>query len=171
MEIVAPCVVSLTWKLSDGQNRPIDELVEPVEFFFGGDDLLAKVEEVLAGHRAGDSLQLHLEPEHAFGEYRAELVCFEDRQLFPEPLEAGMAFEGLPEGHATPGMPADAIYVVTEIYPGHVVLDGNHPLAGMALRLDIRVREVREASDEEIEARTVGNAPLALPARGGSALH
>jgi FKBP-type peptidyl-prolyl cis-trans isomerase SlyD len=60
---------------------------------------------------------------------------------------------------------------VTEIYPGHVVLDGNHPLAGMALRLDIRVREVREASDEEIEARTVGNAPLALPARGGSALH
>jgi FKBP-type peptidyl-prolyl cis-trans isomerase SlyD len=73
-----------------------------------------------------------------------------------------MGFEGLPKGHATPDMPADAIYLVTEIYPGHVVLDGNHPLAGMALRLDIQVRGVREASDEEIEARTVGGTPLTV---------
>jgi len=92
MIISDPCVVSLTWTLSDGQNRPIDELAEPVEFYFGGDDLLAKVEEALAGHAIGDALQLHLEPEHAFGDYRAELVCFEDRKLFPEKLETGMAF-------------------------------------------------------------------------------
>jgi FKBP-type peptidyl-prolyl cis-trans isomerase SlyD len=59
-------------------------------------------------------------------------------------------------------MPADAIYLVTEIYPDHVVLDGNHPLAGMALRLDIQVRGVREASDEEVEARTVGGTPLTV---------
>jgi FKBP-type peptidyl-prolyl cis-trans isomerase SlyD len=58
-----------------------------------------------------------------------------DRKLFPEQLETGMAFEGLPEGAVTPDMPDDTIYVVTEIYPSHVVLDGNHPLAGMALRL------------------------------------
>ncbi len=175
MLIADPCVVSLTWKLTDGQNRPIDELTQPVEFFFGGDDLLAKVEEALAGHAAGDELQLHLEPEHAFGEYDAELVCFEDRKLFPENLETGMAFEGLPPGHATPDMPADAIYIVTEIYPSHVVLDANHPLAGMALRLAIKVLEVREASHEEIEARTVGGAPVTVlgsaPASGGGTLH
>jgi FKBP-type peptidyl-prolyl cis-trans isomerase 2 len=75
---------------------------EPVEFFYGGDDLLAKVEEALAGHEAGDELHLHLEPEHAFGDYRPELVCFEDRALFPEQLEPGMAFEGLPEGGPRP---------------------------------------------------------------------
>ena len=46
-----------------------------------------------------------------------------------------MQFEGLPEGAVTPDMPADAIYTVTEVYPAHVVLDGNHPLAGIALRL------------------------------------
>lgn len=160
MLISPPCVVSLTWKLNDGQNRPIDELNEPVEFFYGGDDLLAKVEEALAGHAMGDELQLQLEPEHAFGEYRAELVCFEDRKLFPEQLETGMAFEGLPPGHATPDMPADVVYIVTEIYPSHVVLDGNHPLAGMALRMHIQVRDVREASVEEVDARTVGAAPL-----------
>ena len=162
MQISAPCVVSLTWKLNDAQNRAIDELTEPVDFFYGGDDLLAKVEEILAGYEAGADVQLQLEPEHAFGEYKAKLVCFEDRELFPEQLEVGMGFEGLPEGHATPDMPADAIYLVTEIYPGHVVLDGNHPLAGMALRLDIQVRGVREASDEEIEARTVGGTPLTV---------
>lgn len=162
MLITEPCVVTLTWVLSDAQNRPIDELKEPVEFFFGGDDLLEKVEEALAGHAPGEELQLQLEPEHAFGDYKPELVCFEDRKLFPDPVEPGMAFEGLPAGAATPGMPADALYVVTEVYPSHVVLDGNHPLAGLALRLKIKVRDVREATDEEIDARSVGNSAVSV---------
>jgi len=167
MLISDPCVVSLTWILTDAQNRPIDELTQPVEFFFGGDDLLAKVEEALDGHATGDELQLQLEPEHAFGDYKPELVCFEDRKLFPEQLETGMAFEGLPEGAATPDMPADTIYIVTEIYPSHVVLDGNHPLAGLALRLAIKVKDVREATDEEIEARSVGSgSPLSVLGSG-----
>ncbi|MBX3636332.1 MAG: peptidylprolyl isomerase [Rubrivivax sp.] len=166
MHIAAPCVVSLTWVLTDGQDRPIDELAQPVEFFYGGDDLLAKVEEALAGHEAGDELHLHLEPENAFGDYRPELVCFEDRALFPEQLETGMAFEGLPPGAKTPDMPADAIYLVTEIYPSHVVLDANHPLAGMALRLKMKVRAVREARSEELEARTVGSSPVTVLGSG-----
>ena len=156
MIITSPCVVSLTWQLADAQNNPIDALAQPVEFFYGGDDLLAKVEEALAGHAEGAELHLHLEPEHAFGDYVPELVCFEARSLFPEQLEPGMAFEGLPAGAVTTGMPADAVYVVTEVYPSHVVLDGNHPLAGMALRLQVQVRAVREARDEAIEARSVG---------------
>ncbi len=171
MHIESPCVVSLTWKLSNAQNQPIDELATPVEFMVGGDDLLEKVEEALAGHEAGDELDLHLEPEHAFGDYRPELVCFEDRTLFPEQLEPGMAFEGLPEGAKTPDMPGDAIYVVTEVYPSHVVLDANHPLAGIALRLHMKVVDVREASDEEIEARTVGKSVASLFDTTGRSLH
>ncbi len=169
MEISAPCVVSLTWKLSDGQNRPIDELSDPVEFFYGGNDLLAKVEEALAGYSAGDRLQVHLEPEQAFGDYDAALVCFEDRKLFPDVLEPGMTFEGLPAGAVTPDMPAGTIYVVTEVYPSHVVLDGNHPLAGMSLRLDLQVRAVRAATADEAEERSVGEATPML--RAPSALH
>ncbi len=166
MLISDPCVVSLTWKLADAQNRPIDELTQPVEFYFGGDDLLAKVEQALDGHVPGDELQLQLEPEHAFGDYKPELVCFEDRKLFPDNVEVGMAFEGLPEGAATPEMPADAIYIVTEVYPSHVVLDGNHPLAGMALRLAIQVRDVREATEEEIEAGSVGSEAVTVLGSG-----
>jgi FKBP-type peptidyl-prolyl cis-trans isomerase SlyD len=84
MEIHKPCVVSLTWQLSDAQGQPIDELTEPVEFFYGGDDLLPKVEEALEGQETGFEAHLHLEPEHAFGDYDSDLVCFEDRKLFPE---------------------------------------------------------------------------------------
>ena len=102
------------------------------------------------------------------------MVCFEDRKLFPELLETGMAFEGLPAGHITPGMPADVIYVVTEIYASHVVLDANHPLAGMSLRLLMKVQDVREPSEAELEARSVGNAAISVlgnsPAAPG-ALH
>jgi len=160
MLIAKPCVVTLTWQLSDAQSQAIDELADPVEFFFGGNDLLPKVEEALAGQAVGFEAHLHLEPEHAFGEYDSALVCFEDRALFPDELSPGMQFEGLPAGSATPDMPADTLYTVTEVYPGHVVLDGNHPLAGMALRLHLTVRDVREATASEIEAGSVGGSVL-----------
>jgi len=171
MLIQKPCVVALTWHLSDAQGQPIDELADPVEFFFGGSDLLPKVEEALTDQAIGFDIHLHLEPEHAFGEYDSDLVCFEDRALFPAEVEPGMQFEGLPEGSVTPDMPPDAIYTVTEVYPSHVVLDANHPLAGMALRLHVTVRDVREASEAEIEAGSVGDSVLdvldALPAARG----
>ena len=156
MLITSPCVVSLTWKLQDAQGAAIDELAEPVEFLVGGEDLLPKVEEALIGQAAGYETTLHLEPEHAFGDYDAGLVFFEDRALFPAELEAGLQFDGLPEGAVTQDMPAQAIYTVTEVYPHHVVLDGNHPLAGIALRLALQVREVRAATEAEIEAGSVG---------------
>src|SRR6185369_4385106 len=162
MLISSPCVVSLTWRLEDAQGQLIDELEAPVEFFFGGDDLLAKVEEALNGQETGFETKLHLEPEHAFGEYDPDLVFFEERAIFPEQVEPGMQFDGLPEGSKTQGMPEDAVYTVTEVYPTHVVLDGNHPLAGIALRLDLTVRDVREATDEEVEAGSVSTPVISL---------
>ena len=59
-------------------------------------------------------------------------------------------------------MPTDTLYTVTEVYSSHVVLDGNHPLAGMALRLHVTVRDVREATAAEIEAGSVGGSVLDL---------
>ncbi|WP_088279455.1 peptidylprolyl isomerase [Ideonella sp. A 288] len=173
MLITAPCVVSLTWTMADGQGAPIDELIDPIEFYFGGDDLLPKLEEALLGHAAGFETHLHLEPEVAFGEYLPELVCFEDRAVFPEGIEEGMQFDGLPEGAQTVGMPPDAIYTITEIYPSHVVLDGNHPLAGMALQLQVKVVAVRAATEDELEARSVADGELSVlsPALPSQHLH
>jgi FKBP-type peptidyl-prolyl cis-trans isomerase SlyD len=162
MDITLPCVVTLTWTLSDAQGQLIDELTDPIEFFLGGDDLLPKVEEALTGQSVGFETQLHLEPENAFGDYDSALMCFEARSIFPDGVEVGMQFEGLPPGAVTPDMPPELVYTVTEVYPEHVVLDANHPLAGIALRIEMKVVDVREASQAEIDAGSVGDSPLAV---------
>jgi len=173
MLITVPCVVSLTWRLQDAQGNAIDELDDPVEFFVGGDDLLARVEEALIDQTTGFEASLHLEPEHAFGDYKSELVFFEDRSVFPDDIEIGMQFDGVPPGVTTEGLPTDATYTVTEVYPNHVVFDGNHPLAGIALRLDLVVRDVRVATETEIEASTVDQPVFTVmnTAPSGTQLH
>lgn len=173
MLITSPCVVTLTWRLQDTLGNLIDELSKPVDFYFGGDDLLIKVEEALQGQAVGFEIDLQLEPEHAFGDYDPALVFFEARSVFPEQIEPGMQFDGVPPGAVTTGLPAEAVYNVTEVYPEHVVLDGNHPLAGIALRLHMVVRDVRAASADEIEARSVGAPVFTVmnTARPGSTLH
>ncbi|MES2945900.1 MAG: FKBP-type peptidyl-prolyl cis-trans isomerase [Pseudomonadota bacterium] len=157
MKITPQCVVALTWTLKDTLGEVLDELDEPVEFLLGGKDLLAKIEEELQGHEAGDKLELHLEPEHAFGDYDENLVFLESRKLFPTELEEGMTFDGaaMPAG-SSPEIPQIYIYTVTEIYPEHVVLDGNHPLSGIAIRLTLKVESVREATESEVGQGSLG---------------
>lgn len=176
MQVTRPCVVSLRWRLEDAQGQLIDELTEPMEFLVGGEDLFAKVEEALDGQAAGFETALALQPEEAFGEYDSGLVCFEARSLFPDGVEPGLQIEGLPEGAATEGMPADTVYTVTEVYPEHVVLDGNHPLAGIAIRISLKVESVREATEEEIGRGSSGNGffrlqPVHASQPGNESLH
>lgn len=157
MEITEQCVVALTWTLKDTLGEELDVLDEPVEFLVGGNDLLARIEEALQGHGVGVTLSLHLEPEDAFGDFQDQLLFLEPRALFPAELEEGMTFEGsaLPEG-CNPDAPRDVLYTVSEIYPEHVVLDGNHPLAGIAIRLHLKVCGVRQATEEEVGRGTTG---------------
>lgn len=155
MKITPQCVVSLTWTLKDTLGEILDELDEPVEFLLGGDDLLAKIEAQLQGLEAGAELELQLEPEDAFGDFDDRKLFLEPRAAFPAELEEGMIFEGLPPG-CNPDAPRDQVYFVSEIYPEHVVLDANHPLAGIALRLQLTVHAVREAYVEEIGQGTLG---------------
>jgi FKBP-type peptidyl-prolyl cis-trans isomerase SlyD len=155
MLVTPQCVVALTWTLKDTLGDVLDELAEPVDFLVGGDDLLAKIEEALQGHAAGDRLDLHLEPEEAFGDYDENLVFLEDRKLFPQELAEGMTFEELPPS-AKADAPQGTLYTVTDVYPDHVVIDGNHPLAGIAIRLSLKIAQVREATEEEIAAGSAG---------------
>ena len=175
MEITPQCVVALTWTLKDTLGDELDVLDEPVEFLVGGGDLLKRIEEALQGHTVGDKLQLHLEPEDAFGDYVDTLIFLEKRELFPQELVEGMTFEGsaLPKG-CNPEAPKDALYTVTDIYPEHVVLDGNHPLAGIALRIELKVEHVREATEEEIGRGSAGTGFFRIappPAPGNHTLH
>jgi FKBP-type peptidyl-prolyl cis-trans isomerase SlyD len=150
MKIVKNTVVSLAYKLSDAQGNLIEESDEPMVYLHGGyDGTFPKIEEALDGQESGFVTQVQLEPTDAFGEYDPELVKIETRGRFPEPLEVGMQFEGTPE-EGDDDLDA-LIYTVTDVAEDKVVLDGNHPLAGMALRFDLTVTEVRGATPEEIE--------------------
>jgi FKBP-type peptidyl-prolyl cis-trans isomerase SlyD len=177
MDITSQCVVELTWTLKDTLGEVLDELDEPVTFYVGGHDLLPKIEEALQGHTVGAKVDLHLEPEDAFGDFDENLLFLEPRALFPKDIEEGLTIEGaaLPSG-CNPDAPRNVLYTITEIYPEHVVLDGNHPLSGIALRLSLKVNHVRLATPEEQEAGTCGTGFFKIeiggePGAPGSLLH
>lgn len=148
MNIVKNTVVTLSYRLSTLEGNVLEESGgnEPLVYLHGGyNGILPKLEAALEGKLAGDEVDVVLEPEDAFGEYDAELVRLEPAHLFPDDVKVGMQFEGASEdGHHF------TIYTVTDVADGKVVVDGNHPLAGLSLRVQCRVEEVRLASDEEI---------------------
>jgi FKBP-type peptidyl-prolyl cis-trans isomerase SlyD len=177
MEITPQCVVALTWTLKDTLGEVLDVLDDPVEFLLGGNDLLPPIEAALQGHSTGATLDLQIEPEQAFGDFNDKLLFLEPRHLFPADLQEGLTLEGsaLPQG-CNPDAPKDALYTVTDIYPEHVVLDGNHPLSGIAIRISLKVESVREATEDEIGRGSAGTGffriqPVHAELPGSDTLH
>ena len=148
MKITKNTIVTVHYKLSDAQNNVLEEGQEPMVYLHGGyEDTLPSIEEALDGKQVGYATTVQVEPEEAFGDYDPLLIRVEERDKFPPTLEVGMQFEGFTENNEEDTV----IFVVTDIADDKVVLDGNHPLAGMALRFSLRVDEVRAATPEEIE--------------------
>jgi FKBP-type peptidyl-prolyl cis-trans isomerase SlyD len=104
------------------------------------------VEKALEGKNVGDTVEVMMEPDDAFGDYDEQLVRVEERNVFPDNLEVGMQFEGHGESSGEVH-----VYTVTDITDDKVVVDGNHPLAGQSLRFQCKITEVREADPHEIE--------------------
>ena len=126
--------------MHDAQGALIDAPAEPVVYLHGGyGGLLDALEAALEGKHAGEELRLQLEPEQAFGDYDPELLRMEPAERYGEGLRVGMEVEE--EGK---------FYTVTDIAAGKVVLDGNHLLAGLALRFFLRIISVRAATADEI---------------------
>lgn len=167
MKIEKNTIVSVRYKLSDAQNNIIEEPDAPMVYLHGGySGTFPKIESVLDGKDIGFETTIQLEPQDAFGDYDPNLLKIEPRDRFPEPLEIGMQFEGVPEARSPEEIEvldhddgddeddesADdtLIYTVTDLADQQVVLDGNHPLAGMALRFWLQVEDVRQATEDEI---------------------
>jgi FKBP-type peptidyl-prolyl cis-trans isomerase SlyD len=149
MKIAQNTVVTVNYKLSDAQNNLIEEGTQPMVYLHGGyENTLPKIEEELDGKEPGYTSTIQIEPEDAFGDYDPTLVKVEPKDRLPQPVEVGMQFEGMAEGGDPNEEPT--IFTVTEIAEDKVVLDGNHPLAGMALRFELSVIDVRAATQEEI---------------------
>lgn len=157
MKIAKNSVVTVHYKLSDAQGNLIEDGREPMVYLHGGyENTLPKIEEALEGKEAGFETTIQVEPEDAFGEYDASLVKLEKRSHLPDPLEVGMQFEGMPEDGD--GDEHGVIFTVTNIAEDTVELDANHPLAGIALRFWLNVKEVRAATEEEIRHEHVHGA-------------
>ena len=149
MQVVKNTVVTLDYNVTDPDGELVDAGKEPLVYLHGGyDDIFPMIEEALQGKKIGESVVVKMKPDDAFGEYDADLIQIEPRKSFPKELQVGMQFEGLPEGGDEDEV---MIYRVTEVADDRVVLDGNHPLAGMALIFTCTVTAVRPASAEEIE--------------------
>jgi FKBP-type peptidyl-prolyl cis-trans isomerase SlyD len=157
MKIAKNTVVTVHYKLSDAQGNQIEESREPMVYLHGGyENTLPKIEEALEGKDVGFQTTIQVEPDDAFGEYDASLVKIEPRNRLPEPLELGMQFEGTPD--SADSDEESLIFTVTDIADDKVVMDGNHPLAGMALRFTLDVAEVRSATEDEIAHQHVHGA-------------
>ena len=146
--VEAGTVVTIAYELRSADGELLDEEDATVAYLHGGyGGLFPKVEAALEGREPGEEVRMSLEPEDAFGEYDAELLRVEPREAFPEILQEGMRFEGVPGGDAEGEL---RVYTVTAIADDRVVVDGNHPLAGERVWIRCAVREVRPATEDEI---------------------
>jgi FKBP-type peptidyl-prolyl cis-trans isomerase SlyD len=147
--IDAGTVVTLRYEIRDSGGQLLDEPDAMVAYLHGGyGGIFPKVEAALQGQGPGHEVDLTLEPEDAFGDYDPELLRVEPREAFPEVLQVGMRFEGVPgdESQESDGR----IYTVTGIAEDQVVVDGNHPFAGERVWFRCRVTDVRAATEEEL---------------------
>ncbi len=148
-QVEAGAVVTIAYEIRDADGELLDEEGAVVSYLHGGfGGIFPKVEQALEGRGTGHEVSMTLDPDDAFGEYDAELLRVEPREAFPDVLQEGMRFEGVPGGE-------DAgedvrIYTVTGITDDQVVIDGNHPLSGERVWFKCRVTEIRPATEEEL---------------------
>ena len=141
-------MVTLAYELRNADGEPLEDDNAEVAYLHGGyGGIFPKVEQALEGKEPGHEVTLTLDPEDAFGEYDAELLRVEPRNRFPDTLEVGMQFEGVPGENEEEAM----IFTVTDITKDAVVVDANHPYAGERLWFKCAVKEVRAATEDEVE--------------------
>ncbi|MBP6368251.1 MAG: peptidylprolyl isomerase [Nitrosomonas sp.] len=154
MRIEKNTVVSLNYELSDSEGNVLEQTQTPISYLHGGyGGIFPLVEEALHEMEIGHSCSISMEPENTFGEYDEELIRVEPRSSFPDNVAVGMHFEGGAEGSDD-----IIVYTVTEIVDDTVIVDGNHPFAGMALNFSCTVTGVRPATPEEISHQHVHGA-------------
>ena len=160
MKITDGALVSLDVKMYDAQGELLEQSDAPLQYLHGHEDIFPRIEEALTGKEIGAHLMLQLEPEDAFGDYDADLVMLAPVDDLGGDVTVGLRVEATgPQGED------QCVFTITDIADGMAVLDGNHPLAGMALRFDIRVVGVRQATEQELEEADAPRLPdfLRLP--------
>lgn len=128
--------VHYTGRLTNGEIFDSSEGREPLSFTMGSGQIIPGFERALMGKISGDKVTVNIPSDEAYGEYRTDLLVKVPSSQMPGPVEVGQALQA-----ASPnGMPVQV--VVSEVHDDHVIIDGNHPLAGKELVFDIEVLSV-----------------------------
>ncbi len=148
MQVAADTVVSIDYTLKDDDGEVIDtsEGREPLAYLHGHGNIIPGLEKALEGKNEGDEVQVQVEPDEGYGPHRQELVQQVSMEAFAgmDKVEPGMKFNA--ESAQGP-----LIVKVTKIEGDQVTIDANHELAGEQLNFDVTVRDVREASQQELD--------------------
>lgn len=150
MKIEKDTAVTLRYRVTDLTGKLLDGGGEPMVYLHGGyGNTFPKIEAALQGQVAGFQASVELQPADAFGERDEALVQTIPKSQFPPGVKVGGQLQGQDEqGHARN-------FTVLKIKGNQVMLDGNHPMAGRAMRFSLTVVSVRAASAVEIEHRHV----------------
>lgn len=145
MNIDKDTAVTLRLTVTDSTGKVIQSGKTPIAYLHGGyDNLFPKLEAALQGQQAGFKTTMTLAPEDAFGVRDENLLRTISKKEFPPGVKVG----GQLQGYSDAG--EEQIFNVVKIKGDQVILDGNHPLAGKALRVAAEVVGVRAATAEEI---------------------
>ena len=148
MQLTKEKVANINYTLKDKDSNIMDESTDGTfTYLHGAKNLIPALEDALEGKEAGDKANVVVAPENAYGERDEQKIQRVPRKMFPvdQELEVGMPFSS-----ATPDGTAVNV-VITAIEEHEVVIDGNHPLAGVELHFDIEIIGVRDATKEELE--------------------
>ena len=145
MLIAKDSAVTIHFQLANTQGKVLEKSEQPLAYLHGGyGGTLPRIEAALDGQEKGYQTTLALEPEDAFGLRDESLVQTIPRSEFPPGVKVGGQLRGqTPDG-------TEQVFNVVKIKGAQVLLDGNHPWAGKALRFSLTVIEVRVASSEEL---------------------
>lgn len=148
--IQANHAVGISFVLTDVEDGTVLDTAphdDPMWFIQGSGHMLPAVEEALMGKEVGATVDLELSGDDAFGGYEDDLVHDIPREFIPDDIELEL---GMPFMLEMPGGPStQRPFFVTEFDDQMVRLDGNHPLAGRAIRFQIEVCDLRESTEEE----------------------
>lgn len=137
--------VSLTYTILDDQNNVVEQHDLPLGFVYGSDtELIGGMDTALKGKTAGDSVEVQIPPEAAFGAHDPSMTYTDDiENVPPEYRKLGAEVQMQNEGGEA------KTFYVTHIGDGKLTVDGNHPLAGKTLTVKIKILEVRNAKSGE----------------------
>ena len=148
MQVQNDHVVSIDYTLKNDAGEVMDssEQTGPLAYLHGQQNIIPGLEKALDDKSVGDSFTVSIEPAEAYGERNEEMIQTVPRSMFQgvDEIEPGMRFQAQTEGGVT-------VVTIKDVNGDEITLDGNHELAGETLHFDVEVKDVRPASEEEIE--------------------